>query len=173
MFVQALAANQWVSIAILAVFFVLMIVMTIIPQRKRKKEYQDLMSNLSVGDKVMTIGRLIGKIYAIDDDSKQVTLNVGTDESETLIVIDKNAIATVIDSKNKPKTEEKPKKPLLFCGGYAKILFAMPRHCLMRKCWNRQTGTFEVRVSMTCGFKSHLPHQKEKDALPLLLIGVP
>ena len=33
----------------------------------------------------------------------------------------------------------------------------------MRKCWNRQTGTFEVRVSMTCGFKSHLPHQ-EKDA---------
>ena len=56
---------------------------------------------------------LIGKIYAIDDDSKQVTLNVGTDESETLIVIDKNAIATVIDSKNKPKTEEKPKKPNL------------------------------------------------------------
>ena len=30
----------------------------------------------------------------------------------------------------------------------------------MRKCWNRQTGTFEVRVSMTCGFKSHLPHHK-------------
>lgn len=113
MFVQALAANQWVSIAILAVFFVLMIVMTIIPQKKRKKEYQDLMNNLSVGDKVMTIGRLIGKIYAIDDDSKQVTLNVGTDESETLIVIDKNAIATVIDSKNKPKTEEKHKKPNL------------------------------------------------------------
>ena len=90
-----------------------MIVMTIIPQKKRKKEYQDLMNNLSVGDKVMTIGRLIGKIYAIDDDSKQVTLNVGTDESETLIVIDKNAIATVIDSKNKPKTEEKHKKPNL------------------------------------------------------------
>ena len=113
MFVQALAANQWVSIAILAVFFVLMIVMTIVPQRKRKKEYQDLMSNLSVGDKVMTIGRLIGKIYAIDDENKQVTLNVGTDDSQTLIVIDKNAIATVIDSKNKPKTEDKPKKPNL------------------------------------------------------------
>lgn len=32
----------------------------------------------------------------------------------------------------------------------------------MRKCWNRQTGTFEVRVSMTCGFKSHLPHQKKE-----------
>ena len=34
-----------------------------------------------------------------------------------------------------------------------------------RKCWNRQTGTFEVRVSMTCGFKSHLPHQKNRQVL--------
>ena len=33
-----------------------------------------------------------------------------------------------------------------------------------RKCWNRQTGTFEVRVSLTCGFKSHLPHQQKRDA---------
>ena len=29
----------------------------------------------------------------------------------------------------------------------------------MRQCWNRQTGTFEGRVSLTYGFKSHLPHQ--------------
>ena len=31
----------------------------------------------------------------------------------------------------------------------------------MRKCWNRQTGTFEVRVSFSCGFKSHLPHHQK------------
>ena len=30
----------------------------------------------------------------------------------------------------------------------------------MRVCWNRQTGTFEVRVSMTCGFKSHRSHHQ-------------
>ena len=29
----------------------------------------------------------------------------------------------------------------------------------MRVCWNRQTGTFEVRVSKTCGFKSRHSHQ--------------
>ena len=28
-----------------------------------------------------------------------------------------------------------------------------------RECWNRQTGTFEVRVSLTYGFKSRLAHQ--------------
>ncbi len=30
----------------------------------------------------------------------------------------------------------------------------------MRVCWNRQTGTFEGRVSMTYGFKSHHSHQR-------------
>ena len=30
----------------------------------------------------------------------------------------------------------------------------------MRVCWNRQTGTFEGRVSLTYGFKSHHSHQK-------------
>ena len=31
--------------------------------------------------------------------------------------------------------------------------------CVMRPCWNWQTGTFEVRVSLTYGFKSRRPHQ--------------
>ena len=33
----------------------------------------------------------------------------------------------------------------------------------MRQCWNWQTGTFEGRVSLTYGFKSHLPHQTLKN----------
>ena len=32
-----------------------------------------------------------------------------------------------------------------------------------RECWNRQTGTFEVRVSTTYGFKSHLAHQVDPE----------
>ena len=41
----------------------------------------------------------------------------------------------------------------------------------MRECWNRQTGTFEVRVSSTYGFKSHFAHQKESSifSIPFLL----
>ncbi len=30
----------------------------------------------------------------------------------------------------------------------------------MRVCWNRQTGTFEGRVSLTYGFKSRHSHHK-------------
>ncbi len=31
----------------------------------------------------------------------------------------------------------------------------------MRVCWNRQTGTFEGRVSLAYGFKSHHSHQNK------------
>ena len=34
----------------------------------------------------------------------------------------------------------------------------------MRECWNWQTGTFEVRVSTTYGFKSRLAHQRQAAA---------
>lgn len=110
MFTQILAGSQYAALGILAAFFVLMIVMTIIPQKKRQKQTQQMMDNLTAGDKVMTIGRLIGTIVAIDTENKQVTLNVGTADSETLIVIDRAAIGYVIDGKNKPVVEEKSKK---------------------------------------------------------------
>ena len=35
----------------------------------------------------------------------------------------------------------------------------------MRVCWNRQTGTFEGRVSTTYGFKSHHSHHMNKTYL--------
>ena len=35
----------------------------------------------------------------------------------------------------------------------------------MRVCWNRQTGTFEGRVSMTYEFKSRHSHQNQKSVL--------
>ncbi len=41
---------------------------------------------------------------------------------------------------------------------------------IVRECWNWQTGTFEVRVSTTYGFKSRLAHQKKKRQLLQLLL---
>lgn len=88
------AANstQWVMIAVIGVFFVLMIVMTIIPQRKQKKKMEQMMSSLSVGDKIMTIGGFVGTISEIDTASDRYTVNVGTVDAPVNVVIIKNAI---------------------------------------------------------------------------------
>ncbi len=82
---------------VIGVVLVLMVVLTIIPQKKRQKKQQEMMNSLSVGTKVMTIGRMVGKIVQVNDDSTLI-VNVGTEDSPTLIVIDKNAVGLVLEN---------------------------------------------------------------------------
>lgn len=93
MFSFILAANtQWVMPVILAVFFVLMIVMTIVPQRKQKKKMQDMINSIQIGDKIMTIGGFVGTIVEYDAATDNYVINVGTPDNPTNVTIIKNAI---------------------------------------------------------------------------------
>ena len=89
--------NIWILV-ILGVLLVGMIVMTIIPQKKRQKQQQEMMNNLVVGAKIMTIGRMVGKIVAINTTDNTLILNVGTEENPTLISIEKNGVGIVLDA---------------------------------------------------------------------------
>lgn len=86
------ASANWVMPVILGVFFVLMIVMTIIPQRKQKKKMQEMINSIQIGDKVMTIGGFVGTIVEYDASTDNYVINVGTAESPTHVVVIKNAI---------------------------------------------------------------------------------
>ena len=102
-----LTENPWVTYLILGVLLVGMMAMTIIPNRKRRKEHEQMMNSLTVGTKVMTIGRMVGKIAQVNSDNTFV-LNVGTDENPTLILIDRGAIGMVLESVAAPTIEETP-----------------------------------------------------------------
>ena len=98
-------------VLMLAVFYFLILR----PQRKRDKEQKEMMSSLSVGDKVTTIGGLVGVIAQIKDDE----VTISTSVANTLVTYTKTAIQTVekrdsSSSKSDSKTEEKPKKSGLF-----------------------------------------------------------
>jgi preprotein translocase subunit YajC len=54
---------------------IFMIVMTVIPQRKRSKEVKKMMDEMKKGDWVVTIGGLSGRITAMRDD--YVTIETG------------------------------------------------------------------------------------------------
>ena len=86
--------NDWFIWVILAVVFVGMILMTVIPQRKQKKKMQEMMSSLSVGDKIMTIGGFVGTIVEINNDNDRFTINVGSDDAPVNVVIVRNAVRT-------------------------------------------------------------------------------
>ncbi len=91
----------WAMWVIIGVVLVLMIALTIIPQKKRQKEQQNMMNSLAVGTKLMTVGGLVGKITQVNADNTLI-INVGTEENPTLIVIDRKAVGYVLENVNPP-----------------------------------------------------------------------
>jgi preprotein translocase subunit YajC len=63
------------SIAFIGIFYFLLIR----PQQKRDKELKEMRANLKVGDEVVTIGGLVGKIFNVTED--MVTVEVGGDKT--------------------------------------------------------------------------------------------
>ena len=100
------------SMALLVLMFVVFYFILIRPQRKKDKELKEQMSKLSVGDRVVTIGGLVGFVANIKDD--QVTIS--TSAANTLVTFTKSAIQSVVkrDQLNPDgsiKKSEEPEKP--------------------------------------------------------------
>ena len=89
------------------IFFVLilglMYFMMIRPQQKQQKKRQEMMNTLSVGDSVVTIGRLHGVVDSIDEDAKTVTL----DCDGIYLVFDRMAIMRVDKATTKKAADKK------------------------------------------------------------------
>lgn len=85
--IDSLLQALLLPVLMLVVFYFLLIR----PQRKREKQTKEMLAALKVGDRVVSIGGIIGKIAAIKDDT--VTLEVGADR--TKIVLERSAIRGV------------------------------------------------------------------------------
>lgn len=83
---------NWIVWVIFGVMIVGMVLLTVLPNRKRQKEYQQMQDNLRVGTKVMTIGRLIGVITKVYNDNT-IELDVGTIGNPVIITMNREAIA--------------------------------------------------------------------------------
>lgn len=94
--------------------FAIMYFLLIRPQKKREKQVADMRNNVKVGDDVVTIGGIYGKVVKVKED--RFTVQVGADK--TKFDIAKWSISKVENAgpESKKKTiddveeEEKPKK---------------------------------------------------------------
>ena len=68
--------------------------MIIRPQKKQQKKMAEMLAGLQVGDKIVTIGGIVGKITKIKDDEVIIETGAGTDKSH--IKFQKAAISTVL-----------------------------------------------------------------------------
>lgn len=84
------------SVLPLAIIIVLFYVMLIRPQRKKEKETRAMINALKVGDKVVTIGGICGKVSKIKDNFVFIeTGNIGTESEKSVIKLERDAIKNV------------------------------------------------------------------------------
>ncbi len=70
---------------------VMMYFMMIRPQSKRAKEHKKLISELAIGDEILTTGGVLGVVSKLNDNFLKVTIAEGVD-----VTIQKQAIANAL-----------------------------------------------------------------------------
>ncbi len=80
-------ASLIMPIAFIAIFYFLLIR----PQQKRDKQLKEMRSNLKIGQEIVTIGGMIGKIMKVEED--HVVVEIGPDK--TKMPVEKWAIGKI------------------------------------------------------------------------------
>ncbi|MBR2933054.1 MAG: preprotein translocase subunit YajC [Clostridia bacterium] len=100
--------GDWIIYVILIGFLALMIVPSIIRQRKDKKAQEEKLNAIEVGAKVTTIGLIHGEI--VDVGEVYVVIKTGTEENPSFLTIEKRAIYQVhkAEEENTGASEDMP-----------------------------------------------------------------
>ncbi|OPX86298.1 MAG: preprotein translocase subunit YajC [Pelotomaculum sp. PtaB.Bin104] len=89
--------SQYGSLLYIVALFAILYFMMIRPQKQRQKQHEEMINNLKVDDRVITVGGLYGTIIKIKDDyiilkvaenvrlkyQKNAVAQLGSEESET------------------------------------------------------------------------------------------
>ena len=94
------------SLLMMVLVFAVMYFILIRPENKRKKQAEQMRSNLSLGDEIVTIGGMTGKIVQITEE----TITFETGEDRVRIQIKKWAIQTNERAEAKAKEQAEEKK---------------------------------------------------------------
>lgn len=78
-----------IFLVVMILFFYFMILR---PQKKRQTAYKDMLEKIKVGDEIVTIGGIHGKIIKIEDD--KVSILTGINKKTKLVMV-KTAISSI------------------------------------------------------------------------------
>ena len=76
----ATGGNQYSSLIFIGLLFVVMYFLMIRPQRKRQKEEQEMRQSLEIGDEIITIGGIIGRVVTIREED--IVIETGADRTK-------------------------------------------------------------------------------------------
>ena len=75
----AAGAGGFMSFLPMIALFVIFYFLLIRPQQKRQKEHKNMVSGLAKGDEIVTMGGVLGKITAVDDNFVTVEIAKGVE----------------------------------------------------------------------------------------------
>ena len=81
----------------------LMYFMVLRPQKKRQKEEQDMRDSIQIGDEIVTIGGIMGRVVTVKDDS--IVIETGTDRTKIKFL--RSAIQTNQTANDRMAAEKK------------------------------------------------------------------
>lgn len=100
-------ASQWTSIIPVIIIVVLLIaffVWSFISQRKKQKAFNETINSIKPGNKVKTIGGIVGEVVEVNDEEGTFVLKTGDSEGNcSYMKFDKQAIY---------QTDAKPEEPV-------------------------------------------------------------
>ena len=104
--------GSWWIYVVLIVMVVVMLVLPMVTNKKKMKEYNQMLDQLRVGDKVRTIGGVVGRVTKISTkgDIKTFILETGSKGSKTTMEFDMAAVGTVLESTYVAPVEQKEEK---------------------------------------------------------------
>lgn len=75
---EAAGASSTMSIIFFVLFFLILYFFMIRPQSKKAKEQKAFLNEIKVGDKIVTIGGVHGKIVKVDEDTYLLEVDTNT-----------------------------------------------------------------------------------------------
>jgi preprotein translocase subunit YajC len=79
-------------LVMMGVIFAIIYFLMIMPQRKKQKETQNMLNNMKKGDKIVTVGGLLGTVGNVKDSTVMVKIS-----DNTVVEFRKSAIASIIN----------------------------------------------------------------------------
>ena len=84
-----MGTGQWILIYV--VFMVVLFLPQILAGRKRKKVQETMLDSLKIGDEIVTIGGIHGKIAAVSETTVEITI-----DKNVKMTISKSAVSRVV-----------------------------------------------------------------------------
>lgn len=99
---QFLTGGMWMPLILIVIVYYFLLIR---PDKKKRSEAADMLSNLKKNDRVETIGGICGTIANVQKDSKYVTLKIDESSNAKLKIL-RSAILRVVTEDEPAETTE-------------------------------------------------------------------